>query len=110
MKNILKLNTPALSKPLSIKGLDIRPYTSSIAYIDSSRVIQTASEKVPVYRLCKDYDVHGLKFGINLIITDKDAGKAEDFMDKLAKKITKEQVKATNAPFVWLDTVYEVKK
>lgn len=110
MKNILKLNIPALSKPLSISALDIRPYTSGVSYIDNTRIIQTATEKVPVYRLCKDYDMDGLKFGLNLIITDKNVGKGEDFMDKVAKTVTEQQVKSINSPFVWLDAEYKVKK
>lgn len=110
MKNILKLNAPAVSKPLSITELDIYPYTSMLSYIDDTKIIKQASEEVPVYRLCKDYDVNGLKFALNLIITDNDAGAAEAFMDKTAKKITKDQLKNMNAPFVWLDNKYEVNK
>lgn len=110
MKNILKLNTPALSKPLSVSGLDIRPYTSALSYIDETRVIKSASEEIPLYRLCKDYEVNDLKFALNLIITDENTGKGEDFMDKIAKNITQEQVKAINSPFVWLDSHYKVGK
>lgn len=108
--NILKLNSVAISKPLSVKTLDVRLHTSAMSYMDETRIIKQASEEVPVYRLCKDYDIDGLKFALNMIITDKDAGKAEDFMDKVAKKVTKEEVKGINTPFIWSDKVYEVKK
>lgn len=110
MKNILKLNAIAISKPLSIKELDIRPYTSSMSYIGDSRIIKQASEETPVYRLCKDYDIGGLKFALNLIITDKNAGKGEDFMDKIAKEVTKEDVSGINSAFVWLSHEYKVGK
>ena len=107
--NILKLNTIGLSKPLSVKELSIRPYISGLSYIDDSRVIKQATEELPVYRLCKDYD-NGVKFALNLIITDEKVGKAEDYMDKIAKTITANDVKGIKTPFVWTDNVYEVKK
>ena len=109
MKNILKLNVPALSSPLSITALDIRPYTSGVSYIDTSRMIKQATEEVPVYRLAKDYELNGATFALNLIITDSNAGKAEDFMDKVAKKVTEEQIKNVGNPFTWLEEAYKVK-
>lgn len=110
MKNILKLNNIAISKPLSVGSLDVRPYTSSISYIDESRIIKQASEETPVYRLCKDYDIDGLKFALNLVITDKNAGRGEDFMDEVAKKVTKDEVKGINSPFLWLNELYKADK
>lgn len=109
MNNILKLNVPGLSKPLSVKELDVRLYNSGRVYMDGSKILKTASDETPLYRLCKDYDIDGLKFSLNMIITDMNIGKAEKFMDKTATGVTAEQVKNINAPFVWLDNEYKVK-
>lgn len=110
MNNILRLNVPALSKSLSISGLDVREYTSGLSYIDDTRIVYKASSDNTVYRICKDYQVNGASFALNLIITDTNIGKAEEYLDKVAKTIAEEQLKSLNSPYQWVDSVYEVKK
>ena len=109
MNSILKLNIPAVSTPVSVKELDIRLYTNGAVYMDGTKILKSASVETPLYRLCKDYDMDGVKFSLNMVITDTDAGKAEKFLDKTAKSITAEQVKNIRTPYVWLDNQYEVK-
>lgn len=95
--NILELNRPAIHKMATSKGryfkeADVRPYVGGEPYMDVTRIVGQASLKDPVYRLMKDYDIKGLKFGMSMITKNKDLGKAEKFMDTQAKKVTESQV------------------
>ena len=111
--NVIQLNRPAVSNRLSIKDLSIKPYVSHMMYMGKAKIVQTATLDAPVYRLAKDYEVEGLTFGVNLLTDDNDAGKAERFMDKLAKTLTRDEVNSmihSNRPFTYLDKNYAGKK
>lgn len=93
--NILELNRPAIHKMSTSTGrffeqADVRPYVSNEPYMEN-RIVGQATLKDPVYRLLKDYDIKGLKFGMSMITKQKDMAKAEKFMDKQAKLVTEEQ-------------------
>lgn len=110
---VIELNRPAVSNRLSITNLSVKPYVSHMMYMGKAKIIQTATLDAPVYRLAKDYEIDDIIFGINLLTDDNDAGKAEKFMDKLAKSLTREEVNAmihSNRPFTYLDKSYVGKK
>lgn len=109
---IIELNRPAVSPQLSIKELSIKPCISHTMYMGKSRVIQTATLESPVYRLCKDYEIEGHRFGLNLLTDKNDMKKAEKFMDKIAKKLSKDEVISmtrSNNPFVYLNEEFGAK-
>lgn len=106
---VIELNRPAVSNRLSIKELSIRPYVAQMMYMDGSKIIQQATPEKPVYRLAKDYEVDGLQFGLNLLTDDNDAGKAEKYMDKIAKGFKRDEVRdllGRSQPFVYLNKRY----
>lgn len=109
---IIELNRPAVSRRLALKELSIKPFVSNEQYMTRSRIIQQASIKEPVWRLCKDYSVDGIEFALNLLTDQKDMKKAEKFMDKVAKSVTREQaVEYTHSrnPYIYLNEYLESK-
>jgi len=110
---VIRLNTPAVSSQLNIKELSILPYVSHMMYEDGSKIIQQASPEKPVFRLAKDYEVDNLRFGMNLLTDDNNAGKAEKWMDKVAKKLSLDEVRRLirmPASFTYLKEKYRSKK
>lgn len=107
---VIELNRPAISTKLNVKELHIKPYVSHMHYMDKSRIIQVASLEKPVYRLCKDYEIDGIIFALNLLTDDKDAKRLEKFLDDTVKNLTREQaVEYINrsVSFSYLDTQYK---
>lgn len=107
MKQILKLNVPAVSSRLLVPELDVRVYDTAMSYIDDTKIVKMASEKAPIYRLCKDYEVNGLHFSLNIITDDKNVGKVEKFMDNATKKVDSAIIdEAKLKPWHYLQTKY----
>jgi len=108
MRQIIEVNAPALSKPCSIARGDVSVWNAS--YVDSNRVVQTASDKNVAYRLTKDYENNGLKFNLSMLIDSNNVGKAEKFLEKLAKSITSEKYQQyvnTHQAFMYLEERYK---
>lgn len=110
---VIELNRPAIAMRLSAQELSIKPYVSLMMYMDKSKIIQQASPEKPVYRLAKDYEIDNVQFSLNLLTDKNDMKKAEKFMDKTAKSLSKDDVNnmlRKNQPFVYLDKEYGARK
>lgn len=105
---IIEVNRPALSKPCSIEKGDVAVWQRQ--YMTESRIIATGSTEKPVYRLTKDFTINDLKFNLSMLIDSANVGRAEKYLEKVAKTVTSDKYQEysrSHQPFLYLDERYK---